>query len=194
MALTVRATNGEDVEVDRLSLMLEVVARVQALPYVWPCPPTAASAREAAVGSCASKHALLREELDALGIASRPMFVVGVLVPELLADDPEIAAGAGLLEVHECLTASVPDVGPCVVDVTWDPPLLDRGLLGTRDWDGRSDMAVAAADPVGWWAPDPARLRTDKEALRARLYDDGDRQIRDRVLAAMAARFAEWRR
>jgi hypothetical protein len=185
---------GEDAQVDQHGSMLEAVARVGALPYLWPCPPDAESARRAGAGSCASKHALLQEDLAGLGVGARPLFVVGSLVPDVLVDDPEVAVGVGLLEVHECLTVSVPDVGPCIVDVTWDPPLLDAGLAGTRRWDGRSDMVVAVGAPSGWWAPDPDRLREEKEALRARLYGNGDRQRRDRVLAAMAARFAEWRR
>ncbi len=180
--------------VDRLGSMVETVARVAALPYVWPCPPDAASARAAGAGSCASKHALLREELAAIGVASRPLFVVGALVPDALAGDPEVAVALGLPEVHECLTVSVPGGGPCLVDVTWDPPLLAAGLAGTRLWDGRSDMVVAVGSPSGWWAPDPERLRAEKEALRSRLYGDGDRERRDRALAAMASRFAEWRR
>lgn len=174
--------------------LVDVVHRLASLPYVWPCPPDAGSARASGSGSCASKHALLGEELAAIGISSRPLFVAGALVPPALADDPEISAGVGLVEVHECLTVSVPGVGPCLVDVTWDPALLDAGLPGTPVWDGASDMEVAVGSPAAWWAPDPGRLREEKEALRARLYGPSDREVRDRVLAAMASRFEEWRR
>ena len=175
-------------------VLVEVVHRVASLPYVWPCPPDAGSARVSGMGSCSSKHALLAEELTRLGISSRPMFVAGALVPSVLANDPEIAAGVGLVEVHECLTVSVPGVGLCVVDVTWDPPLLAAGLPGTRMWDGVSDMEMAIGGPLGWWAPNPEKLRAEKEALRSRLYGPGDRAERDRVLATMAKRFAAWRR
>jgi hypothetical protein len=174
-------------------LLVETVHRVAAMPYVWPCPPDASSARVAGTGSCASKHALLREDLARLGVSSRPLFVAGALVPPILADDPEMAPGVGLVEVHECLSVSVRGVGPCLVDVTWDPPLLEAGLPGTRVWDGSSDMEVAVGSPMGWWAPDPDRLREEKEALRSRLYGPEDRAVRDRVLATMASRFEAWR-
>jgi hypothetical protein len=77
---------------------IAVVRRVQAMPYTWPAPPDAASARTAVGGSCASKHALLAEELAAIGLQSLPMFVVGPLVPQMLKSDPELAPGAHLSE------------------------------------------------------------------------------------------------
>ena len=163
------------------------------MPYAWPADPTADSVRSTGQGSCASKHALVAERLGALGIKSRPLFVVGPLVPSLLAEDPEIGAGVGLVEVHECLTVTMPGVGPVRVDVTWDPPLVRRGLPGTLTWDGRSDMAVAVGASDRWWAPDPSRLREQKEALRSRLYAASERAVRDRVLAAMSEQFARWR-
>lgn len=122
------------------------------------------------------------------------MFVVGLLVPPGLADDPDIAEGADLVEVHELLTVSLPGVGPCRVDITWDPPLIHAGLGGTLDWDGESDMAVAVGEPSAFYAPDPGRLREEKEALRRRLYSEHDRERRDRTLAAMSARFELLRR
>ncbi|HEY8768584.1 MAG TPA: hypothetical protein VIP09_15205 [Dehalococcoidia bacterium] len=69
-----------------------------------PTPPDAASARAAGEGSCASKHALLAEELAAIGRQSLPLLVVGSLVPTMLKTDPELAPGTHLSEVHECLT------------------------------------------------------------------------------------------
>lgn len=169
------------------------VADVMAMPYVWPVPPDPSSAAATGVGSCASKHALLAERLRSIGVASRPLFVVGPLVPSILATDPPFDAGASLLEVHECLTVSMPEVGPLLVDVTWDPVLVHRGLPGTLDWDGHADMAVAVGSGGLTWAPDPTRLREEKEALRARLYRRGDRTVRDRVLGAMSNLFATWR-
>ena len=47
-----------------------VVHAIQAMPYVWPCPPEAAWARRNGAGSCASKHALLAEELEGIGLTS----------------------------------------------------------------------------------------------------------------------------
>lgn len=161
---------------------------------VWPSEPSAEAVRRTGVGSCASKHALLREELAALGVESRPMFVVGPLVPEMLHADPVIGLGAGLVEVHEFLSVSVPGVGPCRVDVTWDPALVRAGLSGQTDWDGSSDMALAVGEASAFWAPDPGRLREEKELLRSRLYSGADRARRDTTLAAMSERFAQWRR
>lgn len=62
---------------DLVAAMVRVVCQVQAVPYVWPGEPTAAAVRSTGVGTCASKHAFLREELLALGIDSRPLFVIG---------------------------------------------------------------------------------------------------------------------
>ncbi len=70
-------------------------------------------ARRMSAGSCASKHARLAEELASIGIVSVPLFVVGQLVPEALAEDPELAPGAHLPEVHECLTIMTPWPGRC---------------------------------------------------------------------------------
>lgn len=61
-------------------------SRVQQMPYRWPAPPDAASTRDAGAGTCAGKHALLAEELLAAGVHSRPLLVVGPLVPELWPD------------------------------------------------------------------------------------------------------------
>ena len=170
-----------------------IVRRVQAIPYAWPSPPDAESARASGTGSCASKHALLAEELLGVGIESLPLLVVGPLVPRILAEDPAVAPGRFLPEVHECLTVLTPWAGPLRVDVTWDPPLIARGLPGTLDWDGHSDMSLAVGEGGPCWAVPREGLRAAKEALRARLYRHGEREIRDRVLAAMARRFEEWR-
>jgi len=59
------------------------------------------------------------------------MFAAGPLVPGILADDPAIAPGSQLPEGHEFLTVLLPWAGPVRVDVTWDPPLVNRGLPGT---------------------------------------------------------------
>jgi hypothetical protein len=174
--------------------LIDAAARVQAMPYAWPVPPDAAAARDSGCGSCSSKHALLAEDLAALGISSHPLFVAGPLLPPGLAHEPEFATGAALLEVHECLTILTPWAGPLRVDVTWDPPLVRRGLPGTLDWDGRSDMAVAVGEGLPSWAPPRDNLRAAKVALRARLYTPGEREVRDRVLTAMVRRFEEWRR
>jgi hypothetical protein len=166
---------------------------VQALPYVWPAMPDAASAREAGAGSCASKHALLAEELTSLGLVCTPLVVTGLLVPRSLSRDPDFAEGARLLEVHECLRLSTPWAGVLRLDVTWDPPLLARGLVGTRPWDGASDMQVAIATQESGWTVPRSELRSAKEQLRAQLYDAGQRLLRDRILARLSVRFASWR-
>jgi len=163
------------------------------MPYAWPSPPDAASARVLGTGSCASKHALLAEELLVLGVESLPLLVVGPLVPRILAEDPEISPGRLLPEVHECLTVLTPWAGPLRVDVTWDPPLIKRGLPGTLSWDGRSDMSLAVGEGGPSWSVPRDGLRQAKEALRSRLYRPGERELRDRTLAAMARRFEEWR-
>ena len=172
---------------------IAIVRRIQAMPYAWPSPPDAASARAAGEGSCASKHALLAEELAAIGLQSLPLLVVGSLVPKMLKTDPELAPGAHLSEVHEYVTVLTPWAGPLRVDVTWDPPLVGRGLPGTLDWDGRTDMLLALGEGGPCWSVPRETLREAKEALRSRLYRPGQREVRDRVLAALARRFEEWR-
>jgi hypothetical protein len=169
------------------------VRLVQAMPYAQPAPPDAASARAAGAGSCASKHALLAERLGAIGLQSLPLFVVDRLVPLKLMTDPEFAPGAQLREVHECITVQTPWAGPLRVDVTWDPPLIRRGLPGFLDWDGRTDMILAVGEGGPCWSLPREGIREAKEALRARLYGLGQREMRDRVLAAMAQRFERWR-
>jgi hypothetical protein len=166
---------------------------VQALPFVWPGTPDAESARRAGAGTCASKHALLAEMLDALGIPSLPLLVVGPLVPTRLAVDPDLAPGRTLLEVHECLTVVTPWAGPVRVDVTFDPVLAAHGLSATLDWDGASDMALAVEAVTPGWSVARPGLRAAKEALRRRLYGAGEREVRDRVLKRLSETYARWR-
>ena len=173
--------------------VIAVVSNVQRLPYAWPSPSDAASARQTGTGSCSSKHALLAEELEALGIPTLPLLLVGPLVPAVLAADPDLAPSARLPEVHECLTVHLPWAGPCRIDVTWDPILVSHGLPGTLDWDGESDMAVAVGETGPGWSVERSSLRKAKEALRARLYLPGERELRDAVLATLSKRFACWR-
>lgn len=174
---------------DLCSEMRRLVVTIAAMPYVWPGEPTADAARESGTGTCASKHALLAEELAAIGIESRPTLASGALIPRMWIHDPIFSEARELLEVHELLTVSVPGVGPCRVDVTWDPPLIRAGLPGQVDWDGASDMTPAIGETTNWWSPHPQRLREEKEALRSRLYGPGDRQVRDDALETLSQRF-----
>ena len=158
---------------------------VQELPYVWPAEPTADDVRRHGRGTCAGKHALLREELQSRGFTAGRLMVVGPLVPALwpdLADE-----GRSLLEVHECLTVETDWAGPLIVDVTWHPAAIEAGLPGTLDWDGISDM-VCAVEPVRSYVVADARFREQKELLRSRLYTDQERRVRDRLLAQIATR------
>jgi hypothetical protein len=173
--------------------LVEAARTVQALPFVWPGPPDADAARRARAGTCASKHALLAEMLDALGLVSLPLLVVGPLVPAALADDPELTPGRALVEVHECLTVVTPWAGPLRVDVTFDPLLAAHGLPATLDWDGASDMALAVEAVTPGWSIARPGLRAAKEALRRRLYGSGERDVRDAVLRRLSERYARWR-
>ena len=128
-----------------------------------------------------------------MGIESRPLLVTGPLVPVMLLDDPEFAPGIELTEVHECLTLMTPWAGPLRVDVTWDAPLVERGLPGTLSWDGQSDMRLAVGEGGPGWSVLRSQLRQAKEALRARLYAPGQREVRDETLRRLAARFESWR-
>ena len=171
----------------------ELVHSVRSLPFIWPATPTAAAARREGHGTCASKHALLREDLATLGLVALPMLVTGPLVPAVLADDPAFADGLDLLEVHECLSLLTPWAGPLRLDVTYDDVLLDHGLPGTRTWDGRSDMQLATGDGSSSWAVSVEGLRQNKEQLRDRLYNTGERERRDRTLERLNDRYQQWR-
>jgi len=173
--------------------IVRLVEEVRALPYRWPAPPDGQSAARDGCGTCASKHALLASRLREAGIESAHLVLVGPLVPPALRAVEELRDAAGLLEVHECLTVFTPWAGPLVVDVTWDPPLVARGLPGVVPWDGVSDMPYAIAAEGRAWAIPADRLRPAKEAIRARLYGSGQRAVRDRALAALSALFASWR-
>ena len=71
--------------------------------------------------------------------------------------------------------------------------LVERGLPETPDWDAKTDMLVAVGECGPDWAVRREGIREAKEALRRRLYGPGDRETRNRVLEAMADRFATWR-
>lgn len=173
--------------------LLERVRRIQRTPFAWPGDADPEAARKGRTGTCASKHSLLAEGLDDLGLACSPLIVAGRLVPSFLEHDAEFEEGMDVLEVHECLVVQTPWAGPLRVDVTWDPPLIAYGLPGTLDWDGESDMrlAVDGAGP-GWTVP-RRQVRAAKETLRNRIYTKGQREIRDRILAALSRRIAGWR-
>lgn len=179
----------------RRAELVRVVREVQELPYVWPHEPSAAAARSDGVGSCASKHALLREELAAAGFVAVPLFVFGPLVPKMLSNRAGFTEQAHLTEVHECLTVLTPWAGPCRVDISWDPPLIRYGLPGALDWDGASDMPVAFEISSPGWAiaAEGDELRAAKEALRARLYVGSEWRDRNEVLARLSDLFASWR-
>jgi hypothetical protein len=179
--------------IDLRQRVIALVHQIQDVPYAWPGLPDAGSVREHGVGTCASKHALLAEELLSLGVTSTPLLVVGPLVPDGLRDTDDCRPGLPLVEVHECLTLIAPWAGPIRVDVTWDPVLAGYGLPITRPWDGSSDMRLALAAGGAGWAVERAQLRAAKEALRSRLYGPGERELRDRTLRAISHHFARWR-
>lgn len=152
---------------------------------MWPAPPDAASTRAAGRGTCAGKHAVLAEDLAAIGIRSRPLLLVGPLVPDLWPD--LVAEANGLQEVHECLTVETDWVGPLLVDVTWHPAAVRRGLPGTLDWSGDRDMQPALP-PLACYAVSRSHLRSQKEKLRGRLYTPAERGRRDALLGELASR------
>jgi hypothetical protein len=171
----------------RLQLM-KVARQVRDLPYTWPAPPTAEWTKRNGRGTCAGKHALLAQELAAVGLDAHPLLIVGPLVPEGF---PEWRKAVGeLLEVHECLTVETPWAGPLLVDITWHPEAIKSGMPGTLEWDADRDMIPAVAIGSGCYAVSPTRLREQKEALRRRLYTPAEREKRDELLQAIASRFA----
>jgi hypothetical protein len=172
-------------DVNDRQLLVAAVERVQLLQYSWPGPPDATSARDTGRGTCAAKHALLRELVLDMGLRSSRIIVVGPLAPDLWPD-LQTKAG-GLMEVHECLTVETEWAGPLLVDVTWHPAAVTAGLRGTLNWDGRSDM-MCAVNPVAAYAVADEDFRNQKERLRSRLYTPGQRVLRDSILAEIAHR------
>lgn len=175
------------VAVDSLALA-EMVAAVQRLAYTWPGPPTAASARQSGRGTCAAKHALLRERVHAVGLDCERMMVVGPLVPSLWPDLEE--ASGNLMEVHECLTVATPWAGALLIDVTWHPAAIRAGLPGTLDWSGKSDMTCAVPPVVSYAVS--GDFRAQKEMVRSRLYSARERRRRDQILTQIASRAAQF--
>lgn len=168
-------------------VLAEAVRAVQELPYAWPAPPDAARTRAAGSGTCAGKHAVLREELAARGFTSKRLMVVGPLAPPLWPDLVERAGG--LMEVHECVTVQTSWAGPLLVDVTWHPAAVRAGLPGTLGWEGTSDMECAVTAMISYAVAEDG-FREQKELLRSRLYSPAQRAVRDEVLAEMARRAA----
>jgi hypothetical protein len=172
---------------DLQAALVAAVHRTQSMPYAWPAAPDAASTRLAGVGTCAGKHAVLREDLEAFSLPTQRVLVIGPLVPSIWPDLQERAGD--LWEVHECVTVETPWAGPLLLDVTWHPGAIRAGLSGTLAWDGFDDMKCAV-EPVSCYALADARFREQKQLLRARLYGPAQRALRDEVLAQMAARAA----
>lgn len=175
-------------QVGTLAALVAAVEQVQALPYTWPAAPDAPSTRAQGRGTCAGKHAVLREDLQRLGFSSHRLMVVGPLVPALW---PDLQQRAGdLLEVHECLTVQTSWAGPLLLDVTWHPGAVRAGLAGSVPWSGRSDMTCAVVVQASYAVGDEG-FREQKELLRSRLYSAAQRAVRDEVLAEMALRASE---
>ena len=167
--------------------LVVAVRTVQEMIYAWPALPDAPTTRTAGVGTCAGKHAVLREDLELLGLPTQRLMVVGPLVPPLWPDLVDRAGG--LLEVHECVTVATSWAGPVLLDVTWHPAAIQAGLAGTLHWNGTSDMACAVT-PLASYAVADEQFREQKEMLRTRLYSPAQRTVRDEVLAEMASRAA----
>lgn len=161
---------------------------VQALPYAWPGEATASYVRVHGRGTCAGKHALLRERLELLGFRVNRLMVVGPLAPPIW---PDLAAASdGIHEVHECLTVETDWAGPLLVDVTWHPAAIRAGLRGTLNWDGSCDM-TCAVETRCCYSVGGEYFRTQKELVRSRLYSPTQRRVRDSILAEIALRANE---
>ena len=174
--------------------MLALVESARDLPFRWPGEPDAKTARSLGAGTCASKHALLAEDLSTIGVGSVPLLMVGPLIPPSLLDDPLFAPAKGLTEMHECLRVETPWAGPLLVDITWDPVVLAHGFRGTLPWAGVGDMLPAIAPDRGPWEVPREGLREAKERLRLELYQPSERGLRYRTLLALSDRFEQWRR
>ncbi len=183
--------SAQDVDADAVreaatrEALVECVRRVQSMPYTWPAPPDAAWTRAAGRGTCAGKHALLAEDLVAVGLRCRPLLMVGPLVPDVWPD--LVAEAQDLREVHECLFVETDWLGPLLVDVTWHPAAIRGGLSGTLGWSGDGDMRPALS-PEACYAVSRRQLRAQKEKLRDRLYTAAERKRRDALLGELARR------
>jgi hypothetical protein len=171
----------------RIQDFVKVTRDVQNLPYSWSGSPEASAAREQRAGTCASKHALLAEELRSIGLASLPLLVVGPLAPAIWPD--LVARAAGLPEVHECLTVYTPWAGPLLIDVTWPALAVAAGLPGLQSaWGGHGDGQCAVQPIQAACAVSPDEVRKAKLALRSRLYTPADTERRDAILREITRR------
>jgi hypothetical protein len=171
----------------RVTEFVTVARAVQNLPYVWPGPPEASAAREQRAGTCASKHALLAEELLGQELMSLPLLIVGPLAPAIWPDLSEQAAG--LLEVHECLTVHTPWAGPLLVDVTWPAQAVAAGLPGlSQAWSGLTDGECGVQPIQASYAVTQGKIREAKLAIRSRLYTQADSARRDAILREITQR------
>ena len=170
---------------DLKSELCTAAQEIQNVPFAWPADPTAEYVRRHRRGTCAGKHALLREWLEWIGFMVSRLMVIGPLAPTIWPDLE--AESEGILEVHECLTVETEWAGPLTVDVTWHSAAIRAGLPGTLDWDATSDM-VCAVEPLRSYAVSDSRFRDQKERLRSRIYSAEDRDVRDRVLSQIATR------
>jgi hypothetical protein len=177
------ATGGSGLRAE----FVATVREIQSFPYSWPGPPDAAAARSQRAGTCASKHALLAEELTALGLIVSPLLVAGPLVPPIWPD--LMRGGAGLVEIHECVTVLTPWAGPLLVDVTWPAAAVAAGLGGVPPaWNGSDDTGCAIAPIQASYAVPPGDVRRWKLMLRERLSSPGDLARREVILREIAAR------
>jgi hypothetical protein len=155
-----------------------VVEALRMVPYGRPEPRTEEGVVSQWKGTCSTKHALLVRCLRELEPPSNPRVIHRVYTVTREAAEAMFGAAAaravppaGLVDVHSYVVATF-DRGDVVLDVTFPG----------RDWDGVSDMPVAAAAgqdiPAG---PDPA---ASKEAL---VQAHCDAAVREPFIAALSS-------
>ena len=155
----------------------DVVEALRAVPYGRPEPRTEDGLVEQWRGTCSTKHALLARCLQELVPTSEPRLVHRVYNLTREAAEPAFGAAAatavppeGVTDVHTYVVATLGgrDV---VLDATFPGP----------EWDGVSDMPLAAADGADFPAgADPA-------ATKAALVEAHcDPAVREPFIAALS--------
>jgi hypothetical protein len=154
-----------------------VVEALRLVPYGRPEPRTEEGLVSQWKGTCSTKHALLVRCLMKLEPRSNPRLIHRIYT--VMAEAAETMFGAaaaravppaGLIDVHTYVVATL-DGRDVVLDVTFPG----------GEWDGVSDMAVAASDgrdvPAG---PDPAATKA------ALVHAHCDPAVREPFIAALS--------